>query len=70
MTNTDTQETDYSVYHCWNSSKIDGMIETAKIGTPNTYIHDRSLSWLRTGALINSCRVKLDLSAQTPSRSL
>ena len=37
MTNIDTQETDYSVYHGWNSSKIDIMIETAKIDTPNTY---------------------------------
>ena len=70
MTNIDTQETDYSVYHCWNSSKIDIMIETAKIDTPNTYIHNRSLSWLRTGALIKSCWVKLDLWAQTPSHSL
>jgi hypothetical protein len=31
---------------------------------PNSYIHDSSLSWLRTGTMINSYRVKLMLCVQ------
>jgi len=30
------------------------IIERGKIYTPNTYTHDRSLSWLSTGTLITS----------------
>jgi hypothetical protein len=36
-----------------------------EIHTPNTQIHDRSLSWLGTGNLIKSDGVKLVLWAQT-----
>jgi hypothetical protein len=38
--------------HCRNNSKID---------TPNTQIHDRSLSWLRIGIAIKSDGLKLVL---------
>ena len=40
------------------------IIERDKIDTPNTQIHDRSLSCLGTGTSIKSGRVKLILWAQ------
>ena len=39
-----------------SNSKI---VERCKIDTPNTQIHDRSLSWLGTGTPIKSGGVKL-----------
>ena len=41
------------------------FLETGKIDTPNTLIHDRSLPWLCTGTSINSGWVKPVLCAQT-----
>ena len=41
------------------------IVERGKIDTPSTQIHDPSLSWLGTGTLIKSGRVKLVLQAQT-----
>jgi hypothetical protein len=41
------------------------FVERGKIDTPNTYIHDCSLSWSRTDTSIKSGGVKLDLLAQT-----
>jgi len=41
------------------------IIERGKIDTPNTKIHDRSLSWLGTGTSIKSGGVKLVLWTQT-----
>ena len=35
------------------------IVERGKIVTPNTQIHDRSLSWLDTGTSITSGGVKL-----------
>jgi len=40
------------------------IIERGKIYTPNTYTHDRLLSWLSTGTLITSGGVKLVLIGQ------
>ena len=40
------------------------IIERVGIDTPNTQIHDRSLSWLGTGTSITSGGVKLVLGAQ------
>jgi hypothetical protein len=37
------------------------IVERGKIYTPNTQIHDSSLSWLGTGTVINSGRVRLVL---------
>jgi hypothetical protein len=42
------------------------IVERDKIDTPNTYIHDYSLSWLGTGTSIKSGRVKPVLWAQIP----
>ena len=39
------------------------IVERGKIDTPNTQIHDPSLSWLGTGTLIKSGRVKLVLQS-------
>ena len=41
------------------------IVERGKMDTPNTQIHDHSLSCLGTGLLINSGGVKLILWAQT-----
>jgi hypothetical protein len=41
------------------------IVERGKIDTPNSQIHDRSLSWLGTVILIKSGGVKLVLWAQT-----
>ena len=38
-----------------------------KIDTPNTYLHDRSLSWLGTGTSIRSGGIKLLSWSQTSS---
>jgi hypothetical protein len=47
------------------------IVERGKIDTPNTQIHDCSLSWLGTGTSIKCGRVKLVLSAQiSPLRFL
>ena len=46
--------------HCLNNSKIK-IVERGKIDTPNTHIHDRSLSWFGTGTSIESGRAKLVL---------
>jgi hypothetical protein len=35
------------------------FLERGKIDTPNTQIHNRPLSWLRTGTSIKSGRVKI-----------
>jgi len=35
------------------------IVEKGKVDTPNTQIHDRTLSWLCTDTLIKSGRVKL-----------
>jgi len=51
---------------CPNISKIEfnrKIEERGKIHTPNTQIHDRSLSWLETGTSIKSCWIKLVLWA-------
>jgi hypothetical protein len=37
------------------------IVERGKIDTPNTQIHDCSLSWLSTGTLIKSGGVNLNL---------
>ena len=37
------------------------IVEKGQIDTPNTQIHDHSLSWLGTGTSIKSGRVKLVL---------
>ena len=43
------------IYHCRNNSKINvKIVERGKIDTPNTQIHDRSLSCLGTGTSIKS----------------
>ena len=34
------------------------IVETGKIDIPNTYVHDRSLSWLGTGTSAKSFRLK------------
>ena len=41
------------------------IVERGQIDNPNTQIHDLSLSWLGTGTLIKSGRVKLGLWTQT-----
>jgi len=41
------------------------IVERSKLDTPNTQIHDHSLSWLGTGTSIKRGRVKLVLCAQT-----
>ena len=43
---------------------IKKIVERGKIGTTSTQIHERSVSWLSTGASINSVRAKLLLYAQ------
>ena len=45
------------------------IVERGKNETPNTYIHDRSLSWLGTDTSIVSGCVKLVLWTQTASHS-
>ena len=40
---------------------IEKIVEKEKIDTPNTQIHDRSLSWLDTGTSILSVRNKVVL---------
>jgi hypothetical protein len=35
------------------------IVETGKIDTPNTYIHDRSLSWIWTGNQIKGGGINL-----------
>ena len=34
------------------------ILEIGKIDTPNTHMHDSSLSWFGTGTTIKGCRVK------------
>ena len=40
------------------------IVEIGKIDTPNTYMHDRPLSWLGTGTSIKSGEVELVLCAK------
>jgi len=47
--------------HCQNSSKLYRI--RGKIDTPNTYIHDRSLSWLGTDTSVKCGGIKLVLWA-------
>jgi len=48
------------ISHCWNSSKIQSQtLERGNIDTPNTHIHNHSLSWLGTDTSVRSDRVKI-----------
>ena len=41
------------------------IVDIGKVDTPNTQIHDFSLSWLDTGTSITSGRVKLVIWTQS-----
>ena len=45
-------------YHITASKSHTNIIERGKIDTPNTQIHDHSLSWLGSGNSIKSGGVK------------
>jgi len=45
----------------WCQNQKIKVVESGKLDTPNTKMHDRSLSWLGTGTSIKTSGVKLVL---------